>query len=200
MRRLYSGRDNRATTNEETIDTLYQINDGQDEKFETSMKATKARQMLRSTGNAIQAKNSQRDVGNTTIVDQNNRNEAPLGAVLPRLAKRKTNVSSEDVSPRDSSTKQVEKVEVKMSQRPSLLLEKSMGLGQFESMRTVDIQTDSNSAASQAFTALKNSRPNSGNFGDVQRKVEGREIRQDHELYGMTYGMMLGIRVLVSLW
>jgi hypothetical protein len=31
-----------------------------------------------------------------------------------------------------------------------------------------------------------------------ERKVEGREIQQDHAQYALTYGMMLGIRVCVS--
>lgn len=31
----------------------------------------------------------------------------------------------------------------------------------------------------------------------IVKSVEGREIKQDHELYALTYGMMLGIRVMV---
>lgn len=34
----------------------------------------------------------------------------------------------------------------------------------------------------------------------AERKIEGREIQQDHEQYALTYGMMLGIRVTVSLF
>jgi hypothetical protein len=32
----------------------------------------------------------------------------------------------------------------------------------------------------------------------TNRKVEGREIQQDHSQYALTYGLMLGIRVMVS--
>jgi ABC-type transporter MlaC component len=39
------------------------------------------------------------------------------------------------------------------------VLEQSNGIGQFEALRTTDIQTDANSAASQAFNALKDNRP-----------------------------------------
>jgi hypothetical protein len=31
----------------------------------------------------------------------------------------------------------------------------------------------------------------------TNRKVEGREIQQDHSQYALTYGLMLGIRVMV---
>ncbi len=88
--------------------------------------------------------------------------------------------------------------------------------GELEIIRTTDIQTDKNSAASQALSAIAQT-PTRNKYlstdlrdtvmrrGSLRtdkvpspkQKVEGREIMQDHSLYALTYGMMLGIRVLV---
>jgi hypothetical protein len=125
----------------------------------------------------------------------------PLEEMLPRLAKRKSNqplyVDTEQSHSPVSDMPSASRVPRKGS-RSSLILEQSNGLGQFEALRTTDIQTDANSAASQAFNALKDNRPNVRADDKTKKIVDGREIRQEHELYGMTYGMMLGIRVLVS--
>lgn len=95
---------------------------------------------------------------------------------------------------------------------------------QLNAIRTQDIKTDSDSVAFQALNSValnpeaeRMRRPSIfANFlhrGQEERdseeeegeeameghakKVEGREIRQDHSLYALTYGMMLGIRVMV---
>lgn len=124
----------------------------------------------------------------------------PLEEMLPKLAKRKSSQpqsTDNETTPSSPPASDIsERIRLRSGSRPSLLLEQSDGLGQVEALRTADIQTDANSAASQAFSALKDRRP-SVRADDNRKIVDGREIRQDHELYGMTYGMMLGIRVLV---
>ena len=57
-------------------------------------------------------------------------------------------------------------------------------------------------AAGDGTTPMKRrisvSRQLSGRFQrSTNRKVEGREIQQDHSQYALTYGLMLGIRVMV---
>jgi hypothetical protein len=162
--------------------------------------SARARNTLRSAGQILQEKgrlspNSRANgssASNKFSVSQTYQSDTkPLGAVLPRLAKRKTTTNSIDskVMNTDSSHHDFT--------RPNLLIEHSEGPDNLEALRTADIYTDANSAASQAFIALKNRRPSSASMIDIPKKVEGREIRQDHHLYGMTYGMMLGIRVLV---
>jgi hypothetical protein len=90
-----------------------------------------------------------------------------------------------------------------------------------ERLKTQDIQIDVNSVADKALqfssgvetkSPLKKRMSVRGLFGSgdsvespaneeeqetAEKKVEGREIKQDHELYALTYGMMLGIRVMV---
>jgi len=163
-------------------------------------KASRARRTLRSAGQVI----SRREKGNidemgdipsskingksTSNTLQNYHTDEPLGTFLPRLAKRKTATAIEkgkdDCIPMDVTSS-------------ILMLEQSSDQVDFKAVRTTDVHTDENSAASQAFDALKNRRPSSSPISDIPKKVEGREIRQDHHLYGMTYAMMLGIRVLV---
>jgi hypothetical protein len=88
-----------------------------------------------------------------------------------------------------------------------------------ERLKTLDIQIDANSFADKALNGTGGDRnslsrrlsmrglfsadePKDQPTGPeaeeaTERKVEGREIKQDHENYALTYGMMLGIRVMV---
>jgi hypothetical protein len=95
-----------------------------------------------------------------------------------------------------------------------------------ERLRTQDINPDQNSAAFMALQAAANgtiggvnggegsgpggeagtaptmrrtsiARQLTGKFQKSTRKVEGREVQQDHAQYALTYGLMLGIRVMV---
>lgn len=74
------------------------------------------------------------------------------------------------------------------------------------SMRNQDIETTYDSAAERALTIVsegpKSTMHRRGsvnmNVEDNKRNVAGREIQQGHEQYALTYGMMLGIRVMTG--
>lgn len=150
--------------------------------------------------------------------------EKELKKILPRLAKRidqkgasyvNTKALTDIVDPpkkeetTDEAPTPKPNSKAKGRRRSTVVIKPVAGVtAEFEELRTQDIEPDVNSAAHQALNAAAAAAAEDGEThaskrsgqkdNKTVRKVEGREISQDHEQYALTYAMMLGIRVTVG--
>ena len=115
--------------------------------------------------------------------DDNNNNRRPSISSPSSIKRRASNASNNTNTNNGNSAKRSSKIFIKPIEQSEIVDLKQLAL--------TDITYDKDSAAHKALDSSSSSR---------NHNVSGTEINQGHELYALTYGMMLGIYLFIYIY